>query len=102
MCRPCRAVIVLACLMLPLAAAACSLVPSGGRADLAPTLPFQDETGGPEAFQSRQQVPTFDPEPRPRADLDGTWRFDAEPLATNPTMSDHRRAQNEITAEMCK
>src|SRR5207248_2450572 len=92
MCRPRRAVIVLACLMLPLAAAACSLVPSGGRADLAPTLSFQDEPGGPVAFQSGQPVPTFDREPRLRADLDGTWRFDAEPLATNLTMSDRGRA----------
>src|SRR2546423_524664 len=102
MCRPCRAVTVLACLTLPLAAAACSLVPSGGRADLAPPLSFQDVSGGSVAFQSGQPVPTFDREPRLRADLDGAWRFDAEPLATNLTMSDRGRALKEITTEMGK
>src|SRR5947208_6699307 len=96
------AVTAATCLTLPLALAACSLVPSGAHADLAPTLTFQDEPGGPVAFQSGQPVPTFDRQPRLRADLDGTWRFDAEPLATNLTMSDRGRALKEITAEMGK
>ena len=77
-----RAVIVAACLALPLAASACSLIPSGGRANLPPTLSFRDEPGGPVAFQSGQPVPTFDRQPRLRADLDGVWRFDAEQLNT--------------------
>src|SRR2546430_4673527 len=96
------ALILAACLVLPLASAACSLVPAGGHADLAPTLSFQDKPGGPVAFQSGQPVPTFDREPRLRADLDGVWRFDRAPVATNLTMSDRGRALKEITAEMRK
>ena len=61
------AVTLATCLALPLALGACSLIPSGGHADLAPTLSFQDEPGGPVAFQSGQPVPTFDRQPRLRA-----------------------------------
>ena len=50
------ALILAACLVLPLASAACSLVPAGGHADLAPTLSFQDKPGGPVAFQSGQRA----------------------------------------------
>src|SRR5437868_5187215 len=100
MCRPRRAVIVLACLMLPLAAAACSLVPSGGRADLAPTLSFQDEPGGPVAFQSGQPVPTFDRQPRLRADLDGAWRFQPTVLDTGLSLTNRGSAMKALTAEL--
>src|SRR2546423_7723821 len=100
MCRPRRAVIALACLMLPLAAAACSLVPSGGRADLQPTLSFQDEPGGQVAFQSGQPVPTFDRQPRLRADLDGVWRFDAEAVSTTLSLTDRKSSLKAITDEL--
>src|SRR5438105_8426203 len=100
MCRSRRAVIVLACLMLPLAAAACSLVPSGGKADLAPTLSFQDEPGGSVAFQSGQPVPTFDRQPRLRAELDGTWRFDPQRVDTGLSLTDRKSSLQKLTAEL--
>lgn len=95
-----RAVIALVCLSLPLLAAACSLVPSGGRADLAPTLSFQDRSGGAVAFQSGQPVPAFDRQPRLAADLNGTWRFDPEPLDSDLSLANRDRSLKEITAQL--
>jgi beta-glucuronidase len=94
------AFIALACLTLPLLAAACSLVPSSGRADLVPTLSFQDQPGGSVAFQSGQPVPTFDRQPRLSANLDGAWRFDAEPLDSNLSLTERGRALKDITAQL--
>ena len=96
----CRAFVAIACLALPLCAAACSLAPSGGRADLAPTLSFQDEPGGPVAFQSGQPVPSFDRQPRLTAELNGTWRFDAEPLDSSLSLAERGRSLQDITAQL--
>ena len=97
----CRSAFILAgCLVLPLLATACSLVPAGGQADLRPTLSFQDEPGGPVAFQSGQPVPTFDRQPRLTADLNGAWRFDAAPLNTNLSLTDRSADLKAITAEL--
>src|SRR5260370_1264111 len=85
--------------LLPPLAGACSLIPAAGAADLAPTLSFQDVQGGPVAFQSGQPVPTFDRQPRLRADLGGAWRFDAEPVDTRLSLTDRRVVINEIDAE---
>jgi beta-galactosidase len=98
MCR--RAVIAIVCLALPLVAAACSLVPSSGRADLAPTLSFQDAPGGTVAFQSGQPVPTFDRQPRLSADLNGTWRFDPEPLDSSLSLTDRDGSMKAISAQL--
>jgi hypothetical protein len=95
-----RALILAAVLALPLAAAGCSLVPAGAHASLAPTLAFQDKPGGPVAFQSGQPVPTFDRQSRLRADLDGTWRFQAHALATSLSLADRKAAIKAITAEL--
>ncbi len=95
-----QAVISAVCLTLPLIAAACSLVPSSGQADLAPTLEFQDEPGGPVAFQSGQPVPTFDREPRLRAELDGAWRFDPQSLDTNLSLTNRKSAMKGLEAEL--
>jgi beta-glucuronidase len=92
--------IALACLALPLLAAACSVAPSSGRADLAPTLSFQDEPGGSVAFQSGQPVPTFDRQPRVTQELDGTWRFDPEPLDSDLSLANRDRSLSDITAEL--
>src|SRR2546427_8343816 len=93
-------ILAAACLVLPLASAACSLVPAGGHADLAPTLSFQDEPGGPVAFQSGQPVPTFDREPRLRAVLDGVWRFDAQPLNTTLSLTDRKSSLKGIKDDL--
>ena len=95
-----RAVLLAACLTRPLVGSACSLVPTGGRADLPPTLSFQDEPGGPVAFQSGQPVPTFDREPRLRADLDGVWRFDPQPLNTALSLTDRKSSLQGIKNEL--
>ena len=80
--------------------AACSLTLSSGKADLPPTLHFQDEPGGPVAFQSGQPVPTFDRQPRLRAELDGQWRFDPEPLDSNLSLRDRKASLKGITDEV--
>jgi beta-galactosidase len=95
-----RALALASCLALPLVAAACSLTLSSGKADLPPTLNFQDEPGGPVAFQSGQPVPTFDRQPRLRAELDGTWRFDAESLNTELSLTDRKNNMKGLTEEM--
>src|SRR2546430_643304 len=94
------ALILAACLMLPLASAACSLVPAGGHADLAPTLSFQDNPGGRVASQSGQPVPTFDREPRLRADLDGVWRFDRAPVDTGLSLTNRSSVRKALDAEL--
>ncbi|HKW70199.1 MAG TPA: glycoside hydrolase family 2 TIM barrel-domain containing protein [Candidatus Dormibacteraeota bacterium] len=95
-----RAVILVACLLLAPLLAACSLVPAGGHADLAPTLTFQDHLGGPVAFESGQPVPTFDREPRLRAELDGAWRFDRQPFDSGLSMTNRSSAMDALTAEL--
>ncbi len=95
-----RTIILIGCLGLPIVLGSCSLVPSAGRADLPPTLSFQDEPGGPVAFQSGQPVPTFDWQPRPRIDLDGTWRFEAEVLDTDLSLTNRAASMAGIRAEM--
>ena len=95
--RPIFPLIVLA---LPVVAAACSIVPAAGGADLPTTLGFRDEPGGPVAFQSGQPVPTFDWQPRLRADLDGTWRFDPTVLNTDTSLADRSTSMRYIEAEL--
>jgi glycosyl hydrolase family 2 len=80
--------------------AACSLVPSGGHADLAPTLNFQHVSGGPVAFESGQPVPTFDRQPRLQLGLDGPWRFDPQPVDTNLSLTTRKESLAAITREL--
>ena len=86
-------------LLLPLVTT-CSLVPSGGKANLQPTLTLEDEPGGVVAFQSGQPVPTFDRQPREQLDLDGAWRFDATPLNTTLSLTDRKETTSELTDEL--
>ena len=87
-------------LILPPLAAACSLVPSAGKADLLPTLSLQDEPGGVVAFESGQPVPTFDRQPRVQLDLDGGWRFQPQTLDTNLSLTDRKSSLSRITAAL--
>src|ERR1700756_5956033 len=80
--------------------AACSLVPPGGDANPAPTLNFRDVSGGPVAFESGQPVPTFDRQPRLQLDLDGTWRFDPQPVDTSLSLSSRKESLAAITGEV--
>src|SRR5712671_248100 len=96
-----RRVIVLALsLVLPLASAACSLIPTPGQANLPPTLSLRDEAGGVVAFASGQPVPTFDRQPRMVADLDGPWRFDPQQLDTAASLTDRKSSLTDLTAEL--
>ena len=95
-----RAVIFVAWLLLAPLSAACSLVPAGGHSDLAPTLTFQDQPGGPIAFQSGQPVPSFDRQPRLRKDLDGVWRFDRQPFDSSLSLTNRATAMHALTAEL--
>jgi beta-galactosidase len=88
------------CLALTLFGAGCSLTLSSGKADLAPTLSFQDEPGGPVAFQSGQPVPTFDRQPRLRAELDGAWRFDSAAVDTSLSLTDRKTSVRALTEEL--
>jgi beta-glucuronidase len=94
-----RVLVVLPLLILPLSTA-CSLVPSGGQANLQPTLTLQDQPGGVVAFQSGQPVPTFDRQPREQIDLDGAWRFEAGPVDTSLSLTDRKSALRELTDEL--
>lgn len=87
-------------LLVGIAGSACSLVPSSGQADLAPTLKFEDVSGGPVAFESGQPVPTFDRQTRIQVDLDGKWRFDPAPVDTSLTLSDRSSSLDAITKEL--
>ncbi len=99
MANKCAATLVL-CLAVLLLGAACSLVPSAGSADLKPNLSFQDEPGGPVAFETGQPVPTFDRQPRLQLDLDGPWRFDAQALDTSLSLTDRKSSLPRITSDM--
>ena len=90
------ALLLVIALVLPPLAAACSLVPSGGKADLPPTLSLQDEPGGVVAFEGGQPVPTFDRQPRVQLDLDGQWRFDPEALDTDLSLTDRKSSLSRI------
>jgi hypothetical protein len=80
-----------------LAAGACS-GPAPGQARLRPTLELRQVDGGQVAYEQGQPVPTFDPQPRTRIDLSGTWRFQEAALDDALTFADRgsgaRRALN--------
>ena len=98
MANKCAFAVALSLVLAPLAA--CSLTLTAGRADLAPTLSFQDEPGGPVAFESGQPVPTFDRQPRPSLQLDGTWRFDPERVDTALSLADRKGSLKGLTNEL--
>src|ERR1700682_3705457 len=85
-----------ACVALACSMVSCGFPASAGRADLPATLEWRDVPGGVVAFQSGMPVPTFDAQPRLRLDLDGTWKFDAEPLASNLSLADRGRSLGTI------
>jgi len=68
--------------------AACG--PSPAPADLESTLQVQKIGGTPVAFQAGLPVPTFTPQPRPRIELGGQWRF--EPARLDTVLSLARRS----------
>src|SRR3981189_205238 len=96
-----RRVLILALsLVLPMASAACSLIPTPGQANLAPTLSLRDQPGGPVAFASGQPVPTFDRQPRLVADLRGAWHFDPQQLDTTASLTDRKSSLSALTTEV--
>jgi beta-galactosidase len=94
-----RGVVALPFLLL-LLGTTCSLVPSGGKANLHPTLTLEDEPGGVVAFQSGQPVPTFDRQLRDQVDLDGAWRFEAASVNTSLSLTDRKDSMQALTGEL--
>lgn len=81
------------------AAAACSSTPPD-QARLRPSLELRQAGGGQVAYELGQPVPTFDPQPRARIDLSGTWRFQPAPLDDGLTFADRdAAARRALTAE---
>src|SRR6266550_1793861 len=95
-----RVLVLALSLVLSLASAACSLVPTPGQANLPPTLSLRDEAGGVVAFASGQPVPTFDRQPRLVTDLDGAWRFDPQKVDTAASLTDRKSSLSNLTAEL--
>ena len=62
-------------------------LPAGSSGTLAPTLAMVDTAGLEVAMQNGIPVPTFDWQPRPRLDLDGTWRVERAVLDPDLTMT---------------
>ncbi len=90
---------VVAGMALPLLAG-CSLTLTAGRADLSPTLSFQDEPGGPVAFETGQPVPSFDRQQRLTLELGGKWRFDPQHVDTSLSLTDRKVSLRGITEEL--
>ena len=66
---------------------------------LAPTLEMVDVDGTPIGYQNGSPVPGFDWQPRPRIDLDGTWRVTRAELDAELTMADRATGLAAIEAE---
>jgi beta-galactosidase len=63
-----------ACLLLAGGSVVTACVPRAEPSRLEPTLSMERDPGGPIAVQNGIAVPTFEFQPRPRIDLDGSWR----------------------------
>ncbi len=74
-------------------------VPSAGAGSLAPTLAIVDAGGLEVATQNGIPVPTFDWQPRPRVELDGTWRVERAVLDEALTMTARDASLAAIEAE---
>ncbi len=88
--------IVLALLLVVPALAACA--PAVRAGSLPPTLSMTDADGGPVAVQNGIPVPTFEFQPRPRIDLDGTWRVETSAFDSGVSLTDRDSALPEIVA----
>jgi beta-glucuronidase len=76
-----------ACLFV-IGVALASCVPARQPGTLAPTLELEEVNGRSVAIQSGIPVPTHDWQPRPRIDLDGSWRVVRMDLDVDLTMTD--------------
>jgi beta-galactosidase len=63
-------------------------LPRGAIASLAPTLTLVELGGARVAMQNGMPVPSFDWQPRPRIDLDGSWQIQRMALDPELTMGD--------------
>jgi beta-galactosidase len=74
-------------------------LPTASAGTLAPTLATVEAGGLQVAMQNGIPVPTFDWQPRPRLDLDGTWRVDRSDLDPALTMAARDGSLSAIEAE---
>ncbi|MBO0745731.1 MAG: hypothetical protein J2P43_11975, partial [Candidatus Dormibacteraeota bacterium] len=70
---------LLLALVLPLLATSCASA-TPALADLAPTLNLRTLNGATVPFENSAPVPGFQRQGRPFIDLDGTWRWQPEPM----------------------
>lgn len=92
--------LVLGSLLVASSIGACGFATAPGRADLPATLSLRDVSGGVVAFQSGLPVPTFDPQPRFRQNLDGAWKFEPQALDSDLSLDDRDRTLKPITREL--
>ena len=93
----------LAAALMALAAAGLVLTGCSSRqqapASLKPTLELRQVDGGEVAFQNSQPVPDFGVQPRPRLNLDGSWRFQPAQLDQDISFNDRGQTLARMTAE---
>ena len=88
---------LVACGLLVVALAAC--LPAGSAGTLAPTLTMVENGGLAVPMQNGRPVPSFDWQPRPRLDLDGSWRVEHVELDQRLTMTARDTSLAEIEVE---
>jgi beta-galactosidase len=76
-----------------------SCVPARDPGTLAPTLQVQDVNGRSVAMQNGMPVPTHDWQPRPRLELDGSWRVQRVEMDVDLTMTDREASLPAIEDE---
>ena len=76
-----------------------SCLPARDPGTLAPTLEVQDVNGRAVAMQNGIPVPTHDVQPRPRLELDGSWRVERAAMDVDLTMTDREASLPAIEAE---
>ena len=93
----------LAAALVALAAAGSVLTGCSSRqqtpASLKPTLELRHVDGGEVAFQNSLPVPDFGVQPRPRLNLDGSWRFQPAELSQDISFNDRGQTLARMTAE---
>jgi beta-galactosidase len=85
--------------VLILAPLAAGCLPQATVGSLGSTLRFADTTGGRVPIEHGIVVPSFEVQPRPRLDLDGSWRVQTTTLDDDLTLTDRGSGLRAIDAE---
>jgi beta-galactosidase len=74
-------------------------VPQAEPSRLEPTLAIEQDPGGPIAVQNGIAVPSFEFQPRPRIDLDGSWRVERRELDDDLSLTPRSTSLSTIVAQ---